>query len=172
MTISRYSLDLLYCILGVLACLQICVLHVLACLNLLVSACLDARVFSMRACFMSLRDHKSYMLAVSNIFRAYVLGILVWQVFDSVLNALPRGHSKSTLLRKAEGSSRKKWWKMTQGEGAQPKNFCRPFFLMTQFSLTCFSLIGSNNITVTNNNKHPKGYMCLWDNYTNTCKAS
>ena len=39
----------------------------------------------------------------SNILHVYVLGILVWQVFDSVLNALPRGHSKSTSLIEGGG---------------------------------------------------------------------
>ena len=57
---------------------------------------------------------------------------------------------------------------MKQGLGVMPNNFCSPFFLTTQFLLLLISLIGSNNITVSNNKKYPKGYMCLWDSYTIT----
>ena len=48
----------------------------------------------------------------------------------------------------------------TEG-GCDAKKFLQPMFLVTQFSLLLISLIGSNNITVNNNKKYSKGYMCL-----------
>ena len=130
---------------------------------LCVPACLGARVFSMFACFMSLRAHKSYMLAVLK----YLTCLRAWyprltDVWQGV-NALPRGNSKSISLTKGEGSSRKKcdeeWhrkWVWCQ------KIFAAHFFGDTIFAPSYLSN-SSNNITVSNNKKYPKDYMCLWD---------
>ena len=41
------------------------------------------------------------------------------------------------------------------------QNVSVPILLETQFSLLRISLIGSDNITVSNNRKYPKGYLCL-----------
>ena len=82
-------------------------------------------------------------------------------MFDRVLNALPRGNSESTSLTKGEGSSQKKVMKNDTGGGCDAKKFLQPIFLATQFSLLLISLTGSNNITVSNNEKYPKGCMCL-----------
>ena len=128
MTISRYSLDLLYCILGVLACLQICVLHVLACLNLLVSACLDARVFSMRACFMSLRDHISYMLAVLKYLpclRAWYPRLTsVWQCSKCA----SKGPFKEYFIKEGGGKFTKKVMKNDTGGRCAAKKFLQTIF--------------------------------------------
>ena len=37
--------------------------------------------------------------------------------------------------------------------------------------LLYISMIGSDNITVSNNKKYPKSYLCLWDSYTFGSKA-
>ena len=82
-------------------------------------------------------------------------------MFDRVLNALPRGNSKSTSLTKGEGSSRKKVMKNDTAGGCDAKKKLEPIFLATQFLLLLISLIGSNNIIVNSNKKYSKGYMCL-----------
>ena len=78
-------------------------------------------------------------------------------MFDRVLNALPRSLSKSTSLTKGEGSSRKKVMKNETGGGCDANKFLQPIFLAAQFSLLRISLIGFNNITMSNNKKYPKG---------------
>ena len=61
-----------------------------------------------------------------------------------------------------EDSLRKKVMENETGGGCDTKkNFAVHFFLATQFSLLLISLTGSSNITVSNNKKYPKGYMCL-----------
>ena len=82
-------------------------------------------------------------------------------MFDRVLNALPRGNSKSTSLTKGEGSSRKKVMKNDTVGGCDAKKKLQPTFLATQFLLLLISLIGSINIIVNNNKKYSKGYICL-----------
>ena len=49
-------------------------------------------------------------------------------MFDRVLNALPRGYSKSTSLTKGEGSSRKKVMKNETGGGCDANKFLQPIF--------------------------------------------
>ena len=148
----------------------------MACLRaymLYVPACLCARVFSMFACFMSLCAHIFYMLVVLKYLTClrgwYPRLTDVWQ--GSKCSS--KGQFKKYLINEGAGKfTKKKWWKMTQGVDVLPKHFCSPFFLVTQFSLLLISLIGSNNITVNNNKKYSKGYMCLWDSYTITSKSS
>ena len=61
-------------------------------------------------------------------------------MFDRVLNALPRGYSKSTSLTKGEGSSRKKVMKNETGVGCDAKQFLQPiFFDDTIFAPSYFS---------------------------------
>ena len=50
------------------------------------------------------------------------------------------------------------------------QNVSVPILLETQFSLLRISLIGSDNITVSNNRKYPKGYLCLGGSYTITSR--
>ena len=64
----------------VLTCLEArhaCVLRYLRIWRACGLTCLRVRVFSMRACFMSLRAHMSYILFCSNILCAYVLVCLL-----------------------------------------------------------------------------------------------
>ena len=138
-----------------------------------VRACLDVRVFSMLACFMSLRARISYKLVVLKYLtclRAWYPSLTgVWRGSKCTF----KGSFKKYLINEGEGKfTKKNWWKMKQGLGVVPKFFCNLFFLATQFSLLLISLIGSNNITVNNNKKYSKGYMCLWDSYTITSKSS
>ena len=121
-------LDLLYCILGVLACLQIYVLHVLACLNPLVPARLRARVFSMRACFMSLRDHISYMLAflkyLSRLRAWYPRLTGVWQCSK----CSSKGPFKEYLIKEGGGKFTKKVMKNDTGGRCAAKKFLQTIF--------------------------------------------
>ena len=138
-----------------------------------VRACLDARVFSMLACFMSLRACISYKLAVLKYLtclRACYPSLTgVWRGSKCA----SKGSFKKYLISEGEGKfTKKKWWKMKQGLGVVPKFFCSLFFLATQFSLLLISLIGTNNITVSINKKYPKGYIWLWDSCTIISKAS
>ena len=147
----------------------------MACLRaylLCVHACLDARVFSMCPCFLSLRAHISYMLAVLKyltFLRAWYPRLAgVWQSSKT----LPRGNSKSTSLTKGDGSSWKKSYeKWHRGWVWCQKKFADHCFGDTT-SLLLITLIGSNDITVNNNKKYSKGYMCLCDSYTITSKSS
>ena len=86
-----------------------------------VPACLGARVFSMLACFMPLRAHISYKLAVLK----YLTGLRAWY---------------ATSLTKREGSSRKKVMKNETGVGCDAKQFLQPiFFDDTIFAPSYFS---------------------------------
>ena len=123
-----------------------------------VPACLGAHLFSMLACFMSLRAHISYKLAVLKYLtclRAWYPSLTgVWQGFKCT----SKEPFKKYFINEGGGKfTKKKWWKMKQGVGVMPINFCSPFFLAAQFSLLRISLIGSNNITMSNNKKYPKG---------------
>ena len=71
-------------------------------------------------------------------------------MFDRVLNALPRGNSKSTSLTKGRGVHEKKVMKNDTGGGCDAKKILQPIFLATHFSLLLITLIGSNNIIGSN----------------------
>ena len=86
-------------------------------------------------------------------------------MFDRILNA-PLYTSFKKQLTQEGGEQRDK--KTTQGREDATKNgmsfnqsFSVLLFFVTQFLLLCITLTGSGNIIVSNNKKHPKGYLCL-----------
>ena len=165
--LSRNSPSLLYCMFGVLACLMCFHTYMRR-----VLACLRVRVFSMLACLMSLRAHIFYMLAVLKYLtclRAWYPRLIdVWQGSKCAF----KGPFKKFLIKQGDEKFTKKVIKNYTGGECTDKKFLQPFFLVTQFLLLRISLIGSNNITVSNNNKHLKGHLFLLDNYTITSKTS
>ena len=135
--------------------------------------CSRAYMLSLLACFMSLRAHISYKLAVLKYLtclRAWYPSLTgVWQGSKCA----SKGLFKKYLINEGGGKFTKKSdEKWNRGWVWCQTIFAAHFFLKTQFLLLLISLIGSNNITVSNNKKYPKGYMCLWDSYNITFKVS
>ena len=150
--------------LGVIACYKFACFMCSRAYMLSVPACLGARVFSMLACFMSLRAHISYKLAVLK----YLTCLRAW--YPSLAGVWQRskcsskGPFKKYLINwrrgRGRGSSRKKVMKEKWNRGWVwcQKKFSAHFFGDTVFAPSYLSN-RFNNIAVSNNKKYPKGYI-------------
>ena len=78
--------------------------------------------------------------------------------FQGAIQKVPHSRSGREVHEKNDEKLHREWAYSQKSDVTHAKFSCAHFFFGTQFSLLLISLIGSNNITVSNNNKHPKSY--------------
>ena len=86
-------------------------------------------------------------------------------MFDRVLNKRSfkklRHPGKGERIHEKSDKNEKGGWGTAKKMLSITLNFFCVYFFADQFLLLCMAVISSDNVTVSNNQKYPKGYLCL-----------